>query len=93
MERITTTKHSFIAWMDYDKEEKTLYIVLKKDGSRYKYRNVKVKDVEAIKNSPNRGNYISTVFLKTHQHVAKDLVPLAIVERSLNRGLQNWLSR
>lgn len=89
MKRIKLSRYSFLAWVEYDEHTEELFIVVKKNGKRFRYENVPPEEFEAIKQATNMGNYISTVFLKKFKASDFEIIPLAIIEREII-SRHNW---
>lgn len=89
MEKIKFSRYSFLAWAEYDGITRELFIVVKKNGKRFRYENVPPEEFAAIRQAVNMGSYISTVFLKKFKASDFEIIPLAIIEREMI-SRHNW---
>lgn len=87
---------SFIAVIHYKRAEKALYLVLRKNGWRYKYDKVPVHVFNDLMNASNKGSYVSLNIAHNSEYTCTKLdpMPMATLEKlTLPASQRNWLGR
>lgn len=93
---IVLAKQSFIAFINYHRAEKELYIVLRSNGKRYRYKNVPLKVFSQICSSQNKGSYIAQHIIHSRSYPVEEMnpLPLATLEQIiLPKKERYWLGR
>jgi hypothetical protein len=81
-QNIVLPKQSFIACMNYKSATSELFIVMRKDGKRYKYLHVPIQIFEEIMNSTNKGSMITQhVIHGGYKCEPMQPVPMATLEK------------
>lgn len=87
---------SFLAVIHYKRETKELFLVLRRNGHRYKYSSVPVKVFTELAESTNKGSFVSLNIISGNPYpcVKLDPMPMATLERfTMPAGTKYWLSR
>jgi hypothetical protein len=83
---IILPRYSFIAVIFYDNTNKCLYLVMRKDGKRYKYQDVPEAVFADIMAATNKGSVIAqTVIKASYPCTAMKPVPMATLEALLGQ--------
>src|SRR4051812_4704313 len=79
---IVLPRQSFIAVINYKPDAEELYIVIRKNGRRYRYTGVPAQVFAEIMQATNKGSYISQHVIKgPYQAQEMQPIPLARLER------------
>ena len=87
---------SFVAVIHYKRESKDLFLVLRKNGWRYRYSNVPVHVFNELMNATNKGSFISLNIVSGNKYPCTKLdpMPMATLEQLIKpASFRNWLAR
>ena len=84
MEKIRLT-NSFLAFIEYDKEEKALFLTLQ-SGKRFKYTSYTEGSWNKLKEIKNKGNHIAVHVIgsRKYKYEFVGIVPPAVVNKNNN---------